>query len=139
MSNLKTIISGQLPGKLQQLEYEAQERLRNMGVLYWQNELEYINSEIDKVNKLKIKYTNIVNEIHEKVKNHPEFIPQNTIYCYTGFNSTYKCCPYWAKTPFEGIQNDGLCLYLNEYDSEVGLGLLWDQCKSCTVSLGEYE
>lgn len=61
------------------------------------------------------------------------FIPKNTFYCYDrGPDGEFRCCPFWDKISQFPSQSNGHCHYLKSGDySDKGMGLLWDQCKSC--------
>lgn len=45
-----------------------------------------------------------------------------------------KACPYLEHRPDKPAQQSGYCRYL-EWGDWMGLGLLWDGCKSCNVKL----
>jgi hypothetical protein len=65
-------------------------------------------------------------------------IPKDTMYCYTLMESDthnkpiFKPCPYWS---LKGEYN-GYCSYLEQDDESIGNGLLFDQCKECSISMG---
>lgn len=86
--------------------------------------------------------------IIEMRKEPEKYIPTNTCYCYkpTGvlknengdtIGFTTDRCPFWDKLVNKPEQENGVCHYLCTTDEELGLGLLWDQCKECGVN--DYE
>lgn len=53
-------------------------------------------------------------------------------YCYDDFGK----CPFWNKRHDKPLQENGYCSYLKCGDWENnGLGLLWDQCKECSINI----
>ena len=59
-------------------------------------------------------------------------------YCYSGYGSTFKCCPYWSSILKQDEDDNeytvGKCSFINKDDDELGGGLLWDQVKSCNIN-----
>lgn len=146
MSVLSNFTGKLLEEKLNRIEHDANRILKDIGVMTWEYvankenpNQEDIDRNIYKLNPLFIEYKQIISEIHNKVKNHPEVIPKDTIYCYTGIGKTTKVCPYWTQSPFDTDQNNGVCMFMNKFDNSNTLGLLWDQCKICGIEEGDEE
>ncbi len=66
-------------------------------------------------------------------------IPQNTPYCYTIESISIdqpiiktKRCPYWSID-----DGDAHCEFIGLSDSDLGMGLLFDQVKECGVSIDD--
>ena len=85
----------------------------------------------------------LTDEIKEKLKDHEQYIPQKTPYCYIGIgweNNLYhiKLCPFWAIDDTKPYQLNGYCHYLKAGDwmefENGGTMLLWDQCKECGIN-----
>lgn len=78
----------------------------------------------------------------------PEALVPEGAYCYSrtalppGTGDTpprpgTRPCPFWARNPAKGHQQDGYCALMGSGDwEEDGLSLLWDQVKECGVNLG---
>lgn len=121
-------------------EQESYGQVNDIGVmtLYQYSRLpddyDYTNDIVNNLNKLcdsRNQYKKIIHDIHILVKDKPEFIPQNTCYCYgTGRRDP---CPYWTLSPFDTSQSNGVCMFMNSFDSD-DQGLLWDQVKECGIS-----
>jgi hypothetical protein len=148
MSKLSDVTGKLVSETLNNIEYTASNMLRDIGIMSWEYNAnrenpnqKYIDEYSHKLNELYPKYRKLISDIHEKAKLHPEMIPKDTIYCYTGIGSNTKVCPYWTQSPFHTSQNNGICMFLNLFDSDDGMGLVWDQCKSCGISEGleQYE
>jgi hypothetical protein len=82
-------------------------------------------------------------ECAKLIEHFEDYIPKNTMYCYTPIkevydgNSTYlktDVCPFWDKHPYVCPQMNGYCHLLHwgdwfDYDD-----LIWDQCKLCSFN-----
>jgi hypothetical protein len=88
---------------------------------------DWIESDLAKLPSLENKFWKIVDDIHVKVKDSPEKIPEGC-YCYSGSGG----CPYLTYNPFAGNQSSGVCLFLNISDCK-DLTDLWDQLKYCGI------
>lgn len=143
--HLKSIIGENLYFKLQNAEWEGRKQMSYLSE-YVYNKFkgkltessyswdDFIQMTLDKIPSKENHFRTTITQIHEIVKNHPEHIPEGT-YCYDKHT-----CPYWASNPFAGDQGSGICIFLNEYDSdEPGIPLLWDQVKSCGINEGDFE
>jgi hypothetical protein len=137
---LSQIIGKNLERRFEHLKYECENKIADLGEMVYQNsklvdgsdEYDYSDDIFELNQKLFIKqkeYEDLITEIHDIVKEHPEHIPNDICYCYDQ-NGT---CPYWTLSPFEVSQDNGVCIFMNYYDRE-GIGLIWDQVKQCGVN-----
>ena len=73
-----------------------------------------------------------------------KLIPEGN-YCYKRIStnpetgtSNIVCCPFWDRISDFPKQDNGYCHYMKKGDWQgKGIGLLWDQCKSCGIN--EYQ
>lgn len=67
-----------------------------------------------------------------------QLIPEG-IYCYTRTNGNFVLCPFWRSGYDSNGEFIGICDLLGKSDNDLGVGLLWDQCKHCGINEGYSE
>jgi hypothetical protein len=140
MKLLNEIINEELYTKYNDIVFQSENLLKNIGVMAYcgnKENKEFIEKNINKLYILENEYFSIKKEIHEIVKNIPENISNNELYCYE--KNKKNNCPYWTINPFGLSQDNGYCLYLNTGDKEEenNIGLLWDKIKICNINSNE--
>ena len=92
-----------------------------------------------KINKKwRIKQKNFEKEKQHLFKNPLDYIPKDTIYCYTPTEQKYKVkrCPFWSKESqlIKCNQDNGYCYLIKKGDWQDGFSILWDSCKECGLN-----
>jgi len=83
--------------------------------------------------------------MNDNPKNLPTDVIPKGSYCYSKIEvisvdgkmpriKLLDLCPYWGKDPNLPEHENGTCEFMGVTDEDLGMGLLWDQCKECGIN-----